>query len=434
MWCVYIDISHFFHPCPEEYSPASFVEDFSNEVDGALSSVTHLDLVYRRMRASALSLEGMNDAMALLVSKSPALKCLTCDGQLDPVFLQKMGEACPLITELTLAGAGAQSTLLEDLQSFTAALPRLNSLIFPGLFTLPDISLFSKIRSLELNEYRINADTAWLCLPSNLQYIKCHRIGCGPPALASGRHVLESLICLEVCSERIPLNALAQLLREAPSLKAVCTGVLGGGVLVIVCDLNSSTKDDLIVLSHNNEVAGITNAIINMSSSRNMIEGPLEAFAHGMPSMSGFQRCVFECQGSNLLPMLAVFPDVSNLRLTFAELVDDTVLQALASSSRLTHLEMEFCHHVSPTGLLLLSQNLPALQIVGIGACELLNGPAFESCVEMLTSNGSHLKLVDVGGGVFDDLRRSVTAFSRFRWDVRIINCLVRRVLSSLAF
>lgn len=381
-------------------------------MDGALSSVTHLDLVYRSMGASVLSLEGMNDTMALLVSKCPALKCLTSDGKLDPVFLQKMGEACPLITELTLAGAVEQSTLLNTLQSFTAALPRLNSLILPGMFTLPDISLSSRILSLKLNEYRINADTSWLCLPANLQHIKCRRIGSGPPALAGGRHVLESLICLEVCSERIPLHALAQLLCEAPALKAVCTGVCGGGVLVIDCDLNSSTAADLTVLSQNKEVDGINNAIINMSCSRNMIEGSLEAFAQGMPTMSGFERCVFEGQGANMLPMLAAFPDVSNLRLTFAELVDDTVLQALASSSRLTHLQMEFCNHVSPTGLLLLSLNLPALQTVGVGACQLLNGPAFESCVEMLASNGSHVKLVDVGGNVFDDLKRSVNVFS----------------------
>lgn len=370
------------------------LEAFLREVGPALSKVKDLVLYLKAESGSAVTASLLDESLALLVGACPMLSRLKSQGRLSQTFLRHVGEACPLLTELTIL---SESQDLPDLQKVLLLLPSL----LPNVDTLwlplhrlhrrqdvfPDMSSNTGLRNLYLHRCIFDSEKSWQCLPPKLLTLECFAIRQGPPATGPGGQLLHSLLGLSVaCHVPMRLDSLAQLLRCAPNLKVITDNHGYGGLHTIDCTFNPPTAAaDLSTLRGRMEIDAIKHAVYRFGYNEEydvMLFPPLLA---ALPCMAGVERCEVQyCLSSDLGPLLAVFPDVRELSLLGMEEMGDVGMQALASCAKLTSLTLEGCSKATPIGLFALCTRLPGLCSVVHNTCTLLKAPALDSFKQLL--------------------------------------------------
>lgn len=378
----------------------------------ALHTVTSLEIHLRDTGSSIVTAALLQDAMKILVWACPTLTSLTIEGSSHLATLCTLGQACPLLSELTVVAEDEDMLELQALVfQLPSLLPTVHSLRFSSLINnLPDMSKNTGITKLCMDffsfdsEVEVGYDVQWLFLPPRLQqlFIFSAHAGPVPPKAGSGddcsRDVLCDLHSLDIGLPGVQLRVIADILRAAPALKHLSNGRYTHKVPVIDCFVEPTSAANLsLLLERSSGVAGLRDAMYRFDFDDVWVDVPeLLPLLAGLPNMVGVRECEFrdfslECLG----PLLAIFPDVQTLTLWGSESIDDVGLQQVAVCKRLERLEIKSYEEVTPMGLHALCPRLPHLQSVSACMCAHMRAPGLARCVELLKDQGVFVKIVD---------------------------------------
>lgn len=395
------------HPCTAPppshvgvYSPAVSLKAFTQEAGPALAAITTLHLSVNDSGGSVVTKSVLWAAVATFFRACPALTSLLYqDSLLPPPVFRALGGACPHLNSLTVRAAGRDiQNLQEIVQLLPSVLPQLHTLGIDGdtQLILPDMSLCTRIHTLDVYCFDFTTSDEWRRLPPNLRSLRCFDVLVGPRMAppGAGAPPLSGLLHLNVhTTNGTPIRALAQIVRAAPALAEVeCAGRdANGGNFIIACPMHPSTATDLVLLHSMREIGLFRSAVYSFGG----LAADGEAFIPFLPHLTGFTscqlvRCTLEESGS----LLSCFPDLEMLSLSSQVLFDDVALQMVASCENLTHLELSYNHDITAQGLLVLCARLPRLKCVTYFGCTMLEQPALDSLAGLLEACGSTVKFI----------------------------------------
>lgn len=372
------------------------LEQFYTTAQLPLSTVSHLSLKLHDTSTTAGAAGLLNDMLVQLARGCPNLASLDMRGRLPLALLRSLGEACPLLSALSISihDTGA-AYLQETVKLLPSLLPNVNSLTLPHIEELlPDMSLTTTILSLNLAGTWCSCSLNWLLLPPKLQHLKCACLPAAPPVLPDSMHLLQSLTSIKLTGHvHIQLLTIAQLLRAAPALRSIdidnSSCVVVPYSINILLFLNTATAADLRTLQQRRSV--LTNPTFQIKHAMENAQGLSQDVLDALPCMTGVTHCSFcRLDPSHLVRMLQVFPNVQNLTLND---VDDVQLQELILCPGLTSLYLIGCKSVTHVGVVALCLRLPSLRTIHADKHCQLSGPATESCLRILERHGSHVMI-----------------------------------------
>lgn len=328
----------------------------------------------------------------MLIQACPALNSLLFEGALSPAFLQVLGQACPLLSELEIL-TNAKS-LHKTGPLLSSLLPQLTSLMLPkvdGEEDLPDMSQHKGIVALEMRFCPFVSSAGWLRLPPNLKHLECHSILQGPAGDEIGR-----LLSLHMLVSDISLMALAQLMRAAPAMQALRTTMLlddntlsNNDSVSVSCSLTCPTTAVDLALLETRTGSFLENAIISISGARLERGASLLPFIAALPHMPRVKRCgVNTVKAADLGPLLRHLPEIKQLWLGSIGGMDDVVVQDVAACQQLRDICLKECHGVSSIGLVALCHHLPKLRRVVCEKCSQLGAVVVKKCAMVLRKCG----------------------------------------------
>lgn len=381
------------------------MEGFVREAGAALHTVTGMTLMLRDTCGSAAATAALSEALCTLVSACPSLKTLTSHGPMSPEFLHSLGQTCPQLSALkSHATSKDLPSLQRVVQLLPSLLPQLTSLTLlaynpshTATQDIPDMSGCTGVLSLDMSKCSISILSHWPSLPPNLQHLRCSEVTVGPSAGLV--YPLSSLISVTVEQGSIGLNVLALLLRVAPALQLLQAATVNDAVdpsLIIDCTLDCpSTSASLSFVNQQMGRCCLQHSAFAISYGTGWDRSLIQPSIAAMPCMISVTRCIFNQVDPEDLPLLLqVFPIVQHLTLSSPQDTDDIGIQDLTLCSRLSCLELEFCNHVSPMGLVSLCQRLPMLRHVICDECDLLRAPDLARCQKLLRRHGLEVEMV----------------------------------------
>lgn len=361
------------------------------KVGACLSTVTALDLCYKDTSGSAVSAAELCQALGLLLDACPSLNSLTSLGHLPTAFLRKLGQACPLLSALTMHNEQVDLLYLQRvLMLQPTLLPHVTSLSLPGLqLELPDMSHNTGILSLEMQRCFMQG-THWRSLPRNLQRLKCAAMYEEPPLCADSTDLLRSLLDIQFDSIRLPLHAVEQLLHKGPFPHQIrnCS-------LTIMCTVAPSLAADLSFIHQEMQMGVVKRFTYDLRFEASSREAWSPTLLSTLPRMTGVTQCAFDCRRGNLLPMLRAFPDAKDVIISHCAALGNLEMHTLAALEKLERLQLNYCDNVAPLGLLALCNQLRELVRVDFVGCAMLHGPGVGVCVGLLRQYGSKVKIYE---------------------------------------
>lgn len=370
--------------CLGVYSPSILLEAFLRQVGSALSTVTNLIFLLEDTGGSTFTAAVLNKTLELLVSAFPVLKCATIQGYISQSVLCRLGEACPLLTDLILLYNPRETLDAQRLVDLLPSLlPQVSSLDFSqhcqGTCMLPNMMGNDSLVSLDIPNYTLSSQSDWYSLPPNLKLLFVGNIVALPTFFTIHNSILNNLLMLHIGGNTCA-NNVAQSVRNAPRLEYVSvTGNLECNPTVI--------KASSLRFLHDRMEKGL---VIN---ARFTVDAKMHAVPHLcltlLPSMTHVTRChiVYEEPG-DLAKLLAVFPNMQQLFLVSGRDMDDHVLQDLAACSHLNKLDVVKCKNVTPMGVLALCLSLPGLCNISFHDCGRMSSPGLEKCKSLLKDHG----------------------------------------------
>lgn len=370
------------------FSPALLLKTFVQDIRSALSTVSSLHLHLQRPGNLAVTTIVLQKELALLMAACPTLKSLTLESYVCPVFLQMVSQVCPLVSAVNIQIKQPPDVphTEETFLQLPSLFPHLTSLGLNSAYPMrhpPDMSQSRGILQLDLASFHFNYAVEWFCMPPRLRHLRCKAISVGPPAMADGRILLPDLQSLKILWNPQPLHAVAQLVRNLPSLQTFCTET--DQEICISISFDCSTGDDLRLLAAS-KLAFLRNPFYRVNCNKDRTyESEVHPFVDSLPLMTGITRCrIEECYSDDLGSVLSVFPDVSRLTLDLISGMDDEDLQVVGGCSKLAELELTLCWEVSAMGVLVLCQRLPGLGLIRSTLCGQLTDITLSRCQRLL--------------------------------------------------
>lgn len=373
-----------------KYHPALLLEGFVRDVESALRTVRSINLRLQDTGSSTAKSFVLGRELALLMAACPSLETLTIQGYVCTVFLETVCRLCPLLSTFHLHVNYSdflcmKETILQLPFLFTH-LTSLTILSDIALDQLPDMRQSQGIVQLDLGSFEFHYSVQWCCLPPKLRHLKCGAVSVGPPALADGRCLLPDLQSLDLFRIRLPLDAVVQLIRAAPSLGTFRTwSNHADGDICIAVSFDRFTADNLHLLDASN-LSFLQDPfyIVNCNQKR-MFKSEVALYQPFLPRMVGITRCeIQECSLDDLGPLLSVFPNVTALMLVHMGEMDDVELQVVSGCCKLAELGLRSCSNISIAGLLTLCLRLPRLGMVRSNKCAQLTEVTMGRCQKLL--------------------------------------------------
>lgn len=391
---------HLCAPFADFHSLTYHVRTFLLKVGPALTTVTCLTLHFENSTSSSNQTTSvLLDAAAMLFGACPALLELRCfRGRLTPLFMQELGERCPLLITLDIP-VGEDPHLHELMQQQAAYLPHLNKLTLRGCsYSLPNMTENTSILTLDLAGCHMSSESEWLCLPSKLRHLLLNTIEAGPPpALADGTATLKCLQSVTLGKEAVPsLHGLAELLRASPALQILQSA---GGCydrVSIECVLGQTTAADLCMLHGRTDLELVKQSGYWFDFTNVDDQTELQPVIATLPCMTGMTACILvQCNSANMGLLLNLFPDIQYLVVRSIDL-DDVGLFPVASCKKLEKLHLFVCNGVTPIGVAMLCQNLPTLTSIACQECDQLPPDALAKCAGLLKEYGKIVRFARV--------------------------------------
>lgn len=367
----------------------------------ALSSVTHLTLNCEDNSSNYINYDLIESYLILLIKACPALTSLTYNGNLSKELLGCMGEMCLQLRVLTIT-ADHLVCMSQTFLQLASLLPRISTLLVPNIHNLPLkhlLGMGERLIYLDIGSQGMCCDADWEALPQNLRFLRCDEMEVGPPALPSGRKLLNSLLHLEATEPSMSLRTIAQILRAAPALQNIKDGEHRphlGTCVHIGIEFDSSTPTDLLLLARRIETGLTIDAKYEVGCFNERENGGcVQSLVSSLPCMRRATRCSFDgFQQPELGCLLKAFPSLQQLQLHGPVSLDDAGLHELAACSQIAAIELYGCNDVSPMGLLALCKLLPRLRSVTCIYCSLMTQPLMDECAQLLESEGLNIKLL----------------------------------------
>lgn len=390
----------------------------------SLHTVTSLQLRVQVTHGIGFPTPQMYDVLATLFGSLPALTSLHFKGQLFHEILGSFGKACSLLSSLTIQLSSTMDFLrmYQIMLRLNVLLPQLRSLnlqlnphheflpkpycdiehyygSFTAHFQLPRLANHTGILRLDLQGQTLHLNS-WDKLPSQLEHISCGYLEVGPATTAAG-NTLERFHHLQSFKTHfvdMPLSALAQLLRAAPSLRTLMAAHRKNAGPTIKCALLPSTAKDLAFLYQHKIMDLVGNSVFQFDERKSDLSTSAQIqIISALPLMKRVCKCeIIFMRAATLGPLMRVFPDIMELILKSMDDISNDVLHALTACTQLTSLTLKSCRQVSITGLIYLCQHMPSLVKVTCMDCPRLTASTLEYCVQFLQrQSGLIVEMVD---------------------------------------
>lgn len=366
-------------------------------------------------------------ALSVLLSFCPAVTSFITDKHLSAASYRYLGQACPLLTSLTINRGWDDLPVLDQLlQLLPSLVPRL--VYLPNPFgeaeELDDMSKHAGILSLDVSRICFHhkdgnhMEAEWLLLPPKLQHLVCGGILGGPPPLRNGAPLLGSLLTVRVTGS-LYLDALGRLLRAAPALQSLgavqegesCPAERDKGfdaqdlALTIQSPFTLSIAVDLALLQQRLDAGLCMNATYFFCGEQEQPsflgcrhKGPqqsLHSFVSALPCMTHVTKCILkDCWLPDPTPFFMRLPSLRILSLSDID-IDDSGLHAVAACVGLQKLQMYTCNNVSTDGLYELCRLLSSLRHVYTYDCALLPASSLSQFAPLLDRQNLCVEIID---------------------------------------
>lgn len=400
------------------FNPAVKLVHFVQEMGASLHTITSLELHVHVVFHEGQSTSELDAALAMLFRSCPALTSLNSEEQLSVPIMTSLGQACMSLSSLNIPCPEESNTarIQKAMVLLPTLLPQLTSLTFQQRhpqhpdhsqhstidYKLPDVSNHTGVRTMDLQGHVLRAES-WARLPHQLQHLRSEYLSEGPSVCAdeAGLAVCASLLSIKTHFVDMPLPALAQLLRAAPSLQTLKAAHRKNASPTIKCSLLPSTPSDFSILLQHTQMDLVGNAVFLFDFSNSVLNAPaLRQLIAALPLMTGASKCeIISLQAAALVSLLRRFPDIRELTLTLKGLDDvgNDELQAVAVCPHLVSLKLKCSSRVSITGLISLCQRLPRLVKIACQRCPRLTAPTLEYGAKFLErQTGLVVEMVDV--------------------------------------
>lgn len=365
---------------------------FVREAGSSLSSVHSIDLILSNTGTSAVTSAALDAAVVMLMMACPALMCLHATASMSRTLVEKLGQACPQLSDLSICTSDSNTA---DIQRFVdqipTLLPTVNDLCFHmlgGDKALPDMSQIMQVTSLGLIGYTITSENEWRCLPPKLQHFHCGHVEIGPSHSSSTDTApLRSLTSFDFSSGKIKLRTLTQILRAAPAaLQCLyARDSEEATYLQVHCCLNSTAAADLCFIQETHPEAMRKPVFCFECATEERETTDLLPFFTALPCMPGVMECdVKNLRVAELGQIIRMFPGLRGLVLHSMPEMGDVELQVLETCAKLVFLGVRWMDNISPMGLLSLCHRQPSLRRVRCTQCVQLKEPVLNTCVTLL--------------------------------------------------
>lgn len=391
-----------------------------HEAGLSLGTVRLLDVALANLGdCCAQTATAVDEALLFLAGACSALTAVRILGMPSSDFICGLGKAAPLLSDLSIRTPYNLDfeEAAEELEGVLQALPStVTCLRLPCSFqVLPDLSQHSSVTYLEVQTFKFDSQSPWLCLPSSLQHLRCRGFDVGPPPSKDGQPTLSSLVSVEVCvlidNNTLGLDTVARILNAAPALQAFHTEpdngkwgnskqhhinfATGCTELSMDCPVTLSAAADLSLLYERID-SGLSMPVKfivghQMWTDEETSTSPLTAALPGTERVTSC--CLYKVTASELGPALALFPNLRCLELFNPEDFDDLSLQEVGACQFLTKLELWNCDEVTAVGLYALSQRLFLLCGLVCNLCDGVTDGDLDRCELLLAKQGRNVRI-----------------------------------------